>query len=239
MDHKTSALTDGLRKSTLILRGFAAWTAAARCAGSMQTAVKAGLFRARAAISRERAHGVIKRFVQAAGDGLGALAPARFAAWRGRDGSGDWIGVDLDGTLAYYHGWRGVEHIGQPVPAMLERVKGWIDDGIEVRIFTARICHPRKRRIAIQAIGDWCEQHGLPRLAVTNVKDFQMMALWDDRAVSVETNTGRRTDEAARMPRRRRKKHVSRSKAASAAAPKSPARSKGHGHGDGWERHPS
>ena len=23
-----------------------------------------------------------------------------------------WIGVDLDGTLADYHGWRGAEHIG-------------------------------------------------------------------------------------------------------------------------------
>lgn len=25
-----------------------------------------------------------------------------------------WIGVDLDGTLAEYHGWKGAEHIGQP-----------------------------------------------------------------------------------------------------------------------------
>lgn len=34
-----------------------------------------------------------------------------------------WIGVDLDGTLAYYDGWIGAGHIGEPVPAMLERVK--------------------------------------------------------------------------------------------------------------------
>ena len=25
-----------------------------------------------------------------------------------------WIGVDLDGTLAHYDKWRGVEHVGDP-----------------------------------------------------------------------------------------------------------------------------
>ena len=29
-----------------------------------------------------------------------------------------WIGVDLDGTLAFYDMWRGMEHIGKPIPAM-------------------------------------------------------------------------------------------------------------------------
>ena len=37
-----------------------------------------------------------------------------------------WIGVDLDGTLAEWDGWKGHEHIGPPIPAMLERVKRWI-----------------------------------------------------------------------------------------------------------------
>ena len=40
----------------------------------------------------------------------------------GAVGSG-WIGVDLDGTLAEYHGWKGSEHIGPPIPLMVERVK--------------------------------------------------------------------------------------------------------------------
>ena len=26
-----------------------------------------------------------------------------------------WIGVDLDGTLARYDGWKGIEHIGEPI----------------------------------------------------------------------------------------------------------------------------
>lgn len=35
-----------------------------------------------------------------------------------------WIGVDLDGTLAFYDSWRGIDHIGAPIPLMLQRVKG-------------------------------------------------------------------------------------------------------------------
>ena len=50
-----------------------------------------------------------------------------------------WIGVDLDGTLAYYDQWRGALHIGEPIPVMLERVKRWLDEGKDVRIFTARV----------------------------------------------------------------------------------------------------
>ena len=105
-----------------------------------------------------------------------------------------WIGVDLDGTLAEYHSWLGTEHIGDPVPAMLSRVKRWVSEGKEVRIFTARVSHPTKARLATRAIGDWCEKHGLPRLPVTNSKDFGMIELWDDRAVQVEINSGKRVD---------------------------------------------
>lgn len=98
-----------------------------------------------------------------------------------------WIGVDLDGTLAEYHGWKGAEHIGDPVPKILELVRAFLADEWEVRIFTARAEDP----VAISAIGEWCDRWELPRLIVTNVKDFHMTELYDDRAVSVEPNTGR------------------------------------------------
>ena len=52
----------------------------------------------------------------------------------------NWIGVDLDGTLAYHDTWKGHEHIGEPIPAMLQRVKDWLDRGLTVKIFTARVC---------------------------------------------------------------------------------------------------
>lgn len=43
-----------------------------------------------------------------------------------------WIGVDLDGTLAEYHGWVSELHIGPPIPAMLARVKRWLAEGKEI-----------------------------------------------------------------------------------------------------------
>ncbi|WP_276200263.1 hypothetical protein [Chelatococcus sp. XZ-Ab1] len=103
-----------------------------------------------------------------------------------------WIGVDLDGTLAHYDGWKGIEHIGAPVPAMLERVRAWIAGGKTVRIFTARVaCAEPERSEVVRVIHDWLVQHGLPRLDITCVKDLGMVELWDDRCVQVIPNTGR------------------------------------------------
>jgi hypothetical protein len=102
-----------------------------------------------------------------------------------------WIGVDFDGTLAHYEEWDG-GRIGAPVVLMVERVKGWLAQGIEVRIFTARISDPDRRTHAkvIEDIDAWCLEHIGQRLRVTNVKDFSLVELWDDRAVQVEKNTG-------------------------------------------------
>jgi hypothetical protein len=116
---------------------------------------------------------------------------------------GAWIGVDLDGTLAQYDGWKGMNHIGEPVPAMVARVKAWIEAGIRVKIMTARVSQsvyrpePSHVFATIQAIQAWCTQHiGCP-LEVTCIKDFAMVELWDDRAIQVEENTGRRMDGKA------------------------------------------
>lgn len=116
-----------------------------------------------------------------------------------------WIGVDLDGTLAKYDGWRGIEHIGDPVPEMLFRVRKWLAEGREVRIFTARVdgglvalsmgdnnglahCDIPRVRAVIEC---WCLKHLGRVLPITNVKDYGMVELWDDRAIRVEQNTGR------------------------------------------------
>lgn len=113
-----------------------------------------------------------------------------------------WIGVDLDGTLALYDGWRGGE-IGEPVPAMVERVKRWLAEGKDVRIFTARVGisgneAPESQRRSeaefaaqqTELIREWCERHIGQRLAVTATKDFGMIVLYDDRCRQVESNTG-------------------------------------------------
>lgn len=117
-----------------------------------------------------------------------------------------WIGVDLDGTLAHYDGWKGVEHIGEPVPKMLARVRRWLREGREVRIFTARVTddgtHGSSPVAARAYIEAWLHEHDLHRntseaeavhklpLMVTNIKDFAMDEVWDDRCVRVEANTG-------------------------------------------------
>jgi hypothetical protein len=99
-----------------------------------------------------------------------------------------WIGIDLDGTLAFYDHWRGSDHIGPPVPLMLNRVRQMIMDGKDVRIFTARVTDPDP--LALWTIENWCRYHLGVTLPVTNVKDFQMEELWDDRAIRVQKNTG-------------------------------------------------
>lgn len=104
-----------------------------------------------------------------------------------------WIGVDLDGTLAEYHGWQGEDHIGAPVPTMVERVEEWLAKGREVRIFTARVYGEEMDTRGYHArhvIEKWCEEHIGQKLPVTNEKDYGMIELWDDRAIAVVPNTG-------------------------------------------------
>ncbi len=101
--------------------------------------------------------------------------------------SSGWIGVDLDATLAFYDGWGGADQIGIPIRPMLDRVKAWVAAGQEVKIFTARASVPAELRY----VREWLERQGIGGLEITNVKDFRMVCLYDDRAVTVEANTGR------------------------------------------------
>lgn len=125
-----------------------------------------------------------------------------------------WIGVDLDGTLAEYDGWKGAGHIGAPIKPMVERVKRWLAEGRDVRIFTARVYAPdyfeptdenaeryremmdrrhdaKKAKIAIDR---FCLEHFGRELEVTCTKDYGMLEVWDDRAVQVIPNSGIRAD---------------------------------------------
>ena len=120
-----------------------------------------------------------------------------------------WIGVDLDGTLAKYDGYKGADQIGEPVPVMLERVKEWLERNYEVRIFTARVypipivsveqdlhCYLGRQETALAGesafhIQKWCKKHLRKVLPITCQKDYAMIELWDDRCVRVEMNTGK------------------------------------------------
>lgn len=93
----------------------------------------------------------------------------------------DSVVVDLDGTLAYYNGWKGKEHIGDRIPKMLERVKEWIRNGQTVKIFTARV----EDKSALPYIQNWLEKYRIGGLKVTNIKTPDMSTFYGDRAVEV------------------------------------------------------
>jgi hypothetical protein len=109
-----------------------------------------------------------------------------------------WIAVDFDGTLAHYDGYKGPGFTGDPVPAMIDRVKQWLEAGQEVRIFTARLTPKEGAKGVVDdvataraAIEAWSMEHFGVALVVTNVKDHDMIEIWDDKAVQVERNTGK------------------------------------------------
>lgn len=113
-----------------------------------------------------------------------------------------WIGVDLDGTIAHYSGWQGIEHVGEPIKPMCDRVRLWLSQGKRVKVFTARVAGINVNIIGDRAAGvsekdikgpieEFCIQEFGQILEITNIKDFGMIELWDDRAVQVEMNTGR------------------------------------------------
>lgn len=115
-----------------------------------------------------------------------------------------WIGVDLDGTLARYDKWVSPSHIGEPIPAMVDRVKKWLSEGKQVKIFTARVfplntvfqdlpsyAHRTKEALeAWYAIDAWVKEQFGQSLQITCMKDYHGYEFWDDRAVQVIPNTG-------------------------------------------------
>lgn len=104
------------------------------------------------------------------------------------------IAVDLDGTLAHYDGWKGIEHIGEAITRMLARVRRWRVQGHEVVIFTARVSRENDdRHLAREHIQSWLCDWGLGDLKVTADKSPSFDEIWDDRAVSVEKNVGQYT----------------------------------------------
>lgn len=119
-------------------------------------------------------------------------------------GSGWWVGVDLDGTLAHYDKYVGATTIGPPIEPMVKLVKNMLTKDYDVRIFTARVDGGQvARQMGLPAwedftkvekiklaIEQWCFTHLGKVLPVTNVKDFGMLQLYDDRAIGVVMNTG-------------------------------------------------
>jgi hydroxymethylpyrimidine pyrophosphatase-like HAD family hydrolase len=99
------------------------------------------------------------------------------------------IAVDLDGTLAEYHGWKGVTHIGKAVPSIVSALKQAQELGAEIWIFTARVSDDESSQASFY-INDWLKQHGIEVAGITATKHKFFTEFWDDRAIQVVRNTG-------------------------------------------------
>jgi hypothetical protein len=146
----------------------------------------------------------------------------------GETGKG-WYGFDLDGTLAKYDGWKGIDHIGEPVKPMVELIKRMHDEGKVVKIMTARVAPKEKPEVkpnpylenhwviespddmpwAVHAeawtprefIQDWCYRFlgFVPDIAYQ--KDHLMLELYDDRVKQVVPNEGWLVEDIAMSKR--------------------------------------
>lgn len=99
------------------------------------------------------------------------------------------VGVDLDGSLAFYTGVWGAP-IGRPILPMLAKVYKMRSEGKKVVLFTARAEEPS----LLPEIKAWLEPLGLSDMEITNVKSLSMVEFFDDRAVQLIPNTGERAD---------------------------------------------
>jgi len=107
------------------------------------------------------------------------------------------IAVDLDGTMAQYNGREHIDYnpskVGQPIPRMIARIKAWLNAGMDVVIFTARV-HPSngKDEVAVceKAIKKFCKDTIGQELEITCEKRPTFVEIWDDRAVRVIKDSG-------------------------------------------------
>lgn len=115
-----------------------------------------------------------------------------------------WVGFDLDGTLAHYDDWKGIDNIGEPIAPMVARIQRMHSDGTVVKIMTARVA-PRMldgvmseqymvvdgvTKFAHDFIAEWCQKYLGFVPEIVYQKDPLMVDLYDDRCHQVEPNTG-------------------------------------------------
>lgn len=121
-----------------------------------------------------------------------------------------WVGFGLDGTLAHYDGWVGIDNIGEPIAPMVARIQRMHNEGTIVKIVTARVM-PRTldgvtverfmvvdgvTKFAHDFIAEWCQKYLGFVPEIVYQKDPFMVDLYDDRCHQVEPNTGVLIEEA-------------------------------------------
>jgi hypothetical protein len=95
--------------------------------------------------------------------------------------------VDLDGVLAKYDGWKGVDHIGDPIPGAVEFTKA-LSELCDVVIFTTR-CNPEVNKpeavhLLVNRVRAWLDAHGFAYADIyAGTGKPIAVAYVDDRAV--------------------------------------------------------
>jgi len=105
----------------------------------------------------------------------------------------EWVGFDLDGTLATIEDREWDGGIGEPVPQMIDLMRKYLGAGVEVRIVTARVAstvNEFERKLQKELVKKWCKKHVGEEIKVSAEKDPGMLLLYDDRAIQVVKNTG-------------------------------------------------
>lgn len=103
------------------------------------------------------------------------------------------IAVDLDGVLARYEGWQGVETIGDPIPEAREFLHNLRRRG-RVVIYTVRTTNRGDTELTpdelVAIIEDWLNEHDMPYDEVwTGPGKPIAVAYVDDRAVLCDPQT--------------------------------------------------
>ena len=96
------------------------------------------------------------------------------------------VAIDLDGTLAQYDGWKGIEHVGEPHKGARQFTEALRNAGCYIIIHTARTCTANSDNgKAGDVVRNWLECHGSCFDVVwTGVGKPIACAYVDDRAVA-------------------------------------------------------
>lgn len=99
------------------------------------------------------------------------------------------VGVDLDGTLAEYDGWKGFLHIGKPRSAVVDVVREEFARGSRIIIHTARVTTISNKIIpqVLEAVRLWLIENSIPftEIWAGTGKPFCDFYL-DDHAVNID-----------------------------------------------------
>lgn len=98
------------------------------------------------------------------------------------------VAVDVDGVLAKYDGWKGVDHIGDPLPGAVEFTRA-LSEICDVLVYTTRCCEeinkPEKAHLLVNRVRAWLDRHGFAYAEIWSGQGKPIaVAYIDDRGIS-------------------------------------------------------